>query len=408
MAYNSDDDLSRHWQRLGDVIDEPRRMLPPIEGYQDKPLVPLEVAVEPLIKHVPNVKEQALYAKKRFEKSSEHGLTIDESASIWLYTMEAKIKQESLYYILNAKLRSEDRSILKDWFLYLKLIITGLVKIPSINQKVLRGVSLNLSKQFQVGESIIWWGFSSTTTSMGVVEKFCGKAPEKTIFEIDCYSGKDIGFYSRFPAENEILLIAATQFEIVSNITGANGRTVIRLKETEPKYPLIDKGSVSNSPMSGPLEKQTKTSPSHSGYIAKTQQPKPVSLSKASGQDQRIPETCSQIDRIQHRSKAVINGQLMNRETMKYAVEQIINKKQCPEFQIHDVQLTHESLLELGRGIRDSSTLNVVDLRGNHLSTESISCLVSELSIPQTHTVKESGCCGFTTTKVSLHPKKFV
>ncbi|CAF1227765.1 unnamed protein product [Adineta steineri] len=281
-------------------------------------------------------------------------------------------------------LRSEDRSILKDWFLYLKLIITGLAKIPSFSRNLYRGVRMNLATKYQNGETVIWWAFSSCTTTKEVLKQdaFCGSKGERTIFEINCYSGKDVREYSKFPSESEVLLIAATQFRVVSNVNKGDGLIVIQLEETEPKYPLIEKGTMKVLV-----------------HVPKTVQPTDILLETVFDESSRNPEIVRQINRTQFRSKAIIEGQRLNREDMRDVVEKVIIKKQCPQIQIRDAEMTIESISELGRGIRESTTVNEVDLCGSRLSSNDISHLVGELSIPQTHTVEQWKCCGLTRMK---------
>ncbi|CAF4350653.1 unnamed protein product, partial [Rotaria sordida] len=84
----------------------------------------LEEATEPLKNIVPCISTHAHTAKER-AKNPADDLSVDESASIALYTMEWEPHTNSLYYILNSTLRNEDRNKLKPWFLYLKLIITA-------------------------------------------------------------------------------------------------------------------------------------------------------------------------------------------------------------------------------------------------------------------------------------------
>ena len=51
-------------------------------------------------------------------------------AAIALYTMEWTPFYESIYHLLNTNLRDENRDALKPWFLYLKLLITALQRLP--------------------------------------------------------------------------------------------------------------------------------------------------------------------------------------------------------------------------------------------------------------------------------------
>ncbi|CAF4419089.1 unnamed protein product, partial [Rotaria magnacalcarata] len=125
--------------RFTDVGELPKRMLAPIEGYDTVPLVSLEDAVKPLVDIVPNV-ERNVYVVKENCQDPEDGLTTDESASIMLYTYESILHENSLYVKLNDTLRSEQRKHLVPWFLYLRLILTALARLPSKRRSIFRGV----------------------------------------------------------------------------------------------------------------------------------------------------------------------------------------------------------------------------------------------------------------------------
>lgn len=237
-----DNSNQHHSQRYFDVFQEPCRMLMPIQGYEKKPLVSIEEAVDPLVPLVPDVKRMAYVAKMKCEKSPANNLSLDESASIILYTMEWEPQEECLYYVLNATLRAEDRKQLVPWFLYLKLLLTGLARLPSLHRIVYRGVRGDIRKNYSKGETIIWWGFSSCTTTMDVLEKqqFLGLSGIRTLFTIECYSGKDIRQHSSLTSEDEVLLPPGRQFKIVSCLVQSGDLCIIQLRETEPPYPLLE------------------------------------------------------------------------------------------------------------------------------------------------------------------------
>ncbi|CAF1067787.1 unnamed protein product, partial [Rotaria sordida] len=105
----SANDIQNTTHRFSDVAGEPCIMLTPIEGFNKKPLVTLEEATEPLKKIVPRISTYVYVAKER-AKNPADDLSVDESASIALYTMEWEPHTNSLYYILNSALRGEDRA----------------------------------------------------------------------------------------------------------------------------------------------------------------------------------------------------------------------------------------------------------------------------------------------------------
>ncbi|CAF3785742.1 unnamed protein product [Rotaria sp. Silwood1] len=124
--------------RITDISPLPKRMLPPIEGYENMPLVTIEEAVKPLVSIVPKV-ERNVHIVKLNCKNPADGLTTDESASIMLYTYESMPHEHSLYVILNETLRSEERQKLIPWFRYLRLVLTALTRLPSDRLFVSRG-----------------------------------------------------------------------------------------------------------------------------------------------------------------------------------------------------------------------------------------------------------------------------
>ncbi|CAF4112214.1 unnamed protein product, partial [Adineta steineri] len=180
----------QQFTRVSDIVKEPQKMLMPIRGYEEMPIVSLEEAVAPLISILPEIQDYAYVAKERCEFVPPDDLTQDESASIMLYSMEWEPHDKCLYFALNAALRTEDRRKLKPWFLYLKLILTALEKLPSRRCHVFRGVNLDLSNQYTKGKKFVWWGFSSCTTSIEVLEneQFLDKTGERTMFTIECDS----------------------------------------------------------------------------------------------------------------------------------------------------------------------------------------------------------------------------
>ena len=94
----------------------------------------------------------------------------DESASIMLYSMEWEPYQKCLYFVLNATLRAADRRKLPVWFLYLRLILTALSRLPSVSRTIYRGIKLDLLKDYSKNKKFVWWGFSSCTRSVEVLE----------------------------------------------------------------------------------------------------------------------------------------------------------------------------------------------------------------------------------------------
>jgi len=237
-----DGNESKHWQRFSDIEAQPCRKLLPIQGYAEMPLVPLEEAVRPLVSIVHDVENMASWAKWKCEDPPSDNLTMDQSAAIMLYSMEWEPQQKCLYFVLNTMLRDENRQKLKPWFSYLKLFLTGLSRLPPVHHTVYRGIRGDVRKDYKEGQTIIWWGFSSCTRTMGVLanDQFFGSEGSRTLFTIESTSGRDIRQHSAFQKEDEVLLPAARQFEVVSCLPQGKDLYIVQLRETNSPVRLIE------------------------------------------------------------------------------------------------------------------------------------------------------------------------
>jgi hypothetical protein len=233
----------KNFVRFSDLAEEPLLTLSPIHGYEQMPLVTLEEAIEPLLPYVPDVKQMLCIIKENCHEIKD-GLTTNESASIMLYSMEWQSKEESFNLILNRTLRDENRDKLKPWFLYLKLFMKSLSKLPSIYCYVYRGVSVDLSREYLKGKTFIWWGFSLCKQSIEIFEEEQNliKTDQRTRFKIECKSGKDIRNHSFHKINDEILLLSAQSYKVISNLDSGNGLHIIQIKEIDP-YQILSANS---------------------------------------------------------------------------------------------------------------------------------------------------------------------
>ena len=238
--------------RFSDVGGEPLQRLPPIRGFENEPLVSLDEATKPLIGVVQEI-EYMVYNIRQSKIQAKNGLTIDESSSIALYSMEWSPREQSFYIHLNKTLRDPKReSLLPPWFKFLRLFFTGLSKLPSANHRIIyRGVKLDLRSKYEQGERVVWWGFSSCTKAVGVLEneQFFGKSGTRTLFAIESDTGKNIREHSFYPHEDEILLLPGREFEVMGSLDMGNQLTMIQLKEVEPRFSTIASLPTSTSPV---------------------------------------------------------------------------------------------------------------------------------------------------------------
>ena len=261
--------------RFSDIGREPLQRLPRIRDFENEELVSFEEATKPLIGDVEEI-EHMIYTIQDKNIHEKDGLTVDESLSIALYSLEWKPPEKSFYFILNETLRAPNRqTLLPTWFPFLKLFFTGLSKLPSTGHRtIFRGVKIDLRDQYKEGERIVWWGFSSCTKTVVLLEneEFVGTSGTRTFFTIESDTGKDIREHSFFEKEGDILLLPGGEFEVLSSLNMGNKLIMIRLKEVQPQFPNLPRLPSSNPPVST----STGTIPSATTVTASSVQPKPI------------------------------------------------------------------------------------------------------------------------------------
>ncbi len=178
----------------------------PIYGYQDLPLLSLKEAVQNVAIYDSRFDDYAKKAIRSCNKDTTN-LTLNESAAIYLYTMQTAFNSK-----LNDVLRVGNRGELKQWFAYLKLLINALGKLPSMETIVWRGVASDISQNFFKFYEETWWTVNSCSKNLKVVEFYLGGMG--TIFGIETIHGKDISEYSAFPDEQEVILMPGTHVRV--------------------------------------------------------------------------------------------------------------------------------------------------------------------------------------------------
>lgn len=231
-----------NYRLLSEHIDE-SKLLDPIVGYAQEPLVSLADACIPLGNVVKNIPIYVSIALRETPNIPNDELTRDESAAIRLYTMEWTEAKYSLYRLLNKALKEPNRTVLQPWHKYLKLFLTALIKIPCAHpQTIWRGVHHNVSKEYPRGIEITWWHFASCTTTLTVLENeaYLGSCGERTLFSIEVFNGRNIRYHSHFGDEDEMLILPGTQMEVLSQLQPASDLNIIHLKQKMPDQMLIE------------------------------------------------------------------------------------------------------------------------------------------------------------------------
>ncbi|CAF3214894.1 unnamed protein product [Rotaria socialis] len=213
--------------RFGD-IDASNKRLPPIYGYHAEKSVTIEKALEPIESEIEELPRFIKIAKKHCHFPSEHGLTQDQSAAIYIYTMEWG--DTTLYRVLNKALRSENRQALKIWFPYLKLFDTALDKLPTVKEAVWRGIPIDIGKNFIKNQTVTWWSVNSCSSSPNVIKTFLGGTQNSTLFLIETMNGKKISGYTEYENEDEVILRMGSEFRVKGDpLAQLNGSYVVHL-----------------------------------------------------------------------------------------------------------------------------------------------------------------------------------
>lgn len=97
------------------------------------------------------------HALRLQEEPDPHGVTVEEAAAIYIYTLEFQ-GGPSVYTILNRVLRLADRTEALPYFPVLRILLAGLHKLPKRQVFVQRGVPQDLSKDYRPGKEV--WIFN--------------------------------------------------------------------------------------------------------------------------------------------------------------------------------------------------------------------------------------------------------
>ncbi|CAF1504316.1 unnamed protein product [Adineta steineri] len=273
--------MSHNGDRFTDIELENKR-LPACYGYLNYKLLSLTEAMNELQNFLNDINRFVKLAKRHCTYPNDHNLTKDESAAIYIYTMELS-DDSSVYRILNQTLRAEDRTKVRPWFGYLRLLDSATSKLPTFKGIIWRGIDKNVTMKFKKGQRITWWSISSCSTSIDVISSFISKSSSSTLFHIECLNGKSVSSFTCYPNENEVILMPGTVFEVVSNpLSHHGGLNIIHLKEISDD----DEEEEEESPRPS---KPNPYKPSHSAISTATISSNPVTTHQITIQSQIKP-----------------------------------------------------------------------------------------------------------------------
>ena len=222
-------------ERMNEASMEGFELRSPVMGLGSMPILPLQDALRTVPMEDKDIflETASVYLPEdSYTLADGSGaLTGDEAKAIFLYTCEMPKKESSVYHGLNECLRSRDRSNLTPYLPFTKLLLSGLSKLQQpVNRNLWRGVSTDLYDLYidKIGKTIIFWGFTSTTTDMRALKHFMPVGG--TIFCIRVQYASSVQDFSSFREEAEVLIAAGTVFRIL-NVYRADSTTMIELQE---------------------------------------------------------------------------------------------------------------------------------------------------------------------------------
>lgn len=228
----SDSD-SQKYDRFTDVDNEPNKILPALPLSTSQSCQSLHEAVKPVEHLLDDLSSRVSHALNKC-KSPKDGLTCDESAALYLYSLQWSKGQDSFYTIFNRALRDEDRRMAAQFQKYLNLFMSALNKLQPIQDRVWRGVKGDSSHKYFQGTLHVWWGASSCTDMVNVTDDFLGKGQHRTLFNIKCFNGKSIKNHSAYPNENETILPPGTYLRVKAKSNPTSHFHIVDMEQVEP------------------------------------------------------------------------------------------------------------------------------------------------------------------------------
>jgi hypothetical protein len=210
-----------------------------INGYEKEPLVSLEEALKPFGDEIDHLSDYIKVAKKHCHYPSEHYLTSDESAAIYIYTMQWKPR--CVYDHLETAWNARDPSTkLKPWFRYLKLLKSAFDKLPDEKKVIWQGIAYNEQDKNKLSSKSLSMYSSMGTCSLSaneVKEYLQNKNDPKIILVgYELVNGKSMAGYTA-DGSNEVMIWPGTKLGLAKPVeVNDDGSLVFHLTRQTGKH----------------------------------------------------------------------------------------------------------------------------------------------------------------------------
>jgi hypothetical protein len=107
---------------------------------------------------------------------------------------------------------------------------------------VWRSVPEDMSSFYPKGKEFTWWGISSCTSSISVLQSspYAGMSDARTYFSIETNNGKLIRSHSYIQQQDEILLPPGIHLIVIDKSNSTDGINIIHLREISPPYKTLE------------------------------------------------------------------------------------------------------------------------------------------------------------------------
>ncbi|CAF1685904.1 unnamed protein product, partial [Adineta ricciae] len=209
-----------------------------IEGFEDEPDVTFEESLQPIIQANSKLPNYIDEAKAKCNKSSQHGLTVDESAAIYIYSMKV---EDGVFQLLYKDWSLNDQFVMKKWLKFLKLFKNALDKLPDA-AKACQIVPYDESIQdmLENSSSSIYTALSTAEPKEPDINNHRDLAKNGKLCSLTylCAGGKDVTDYTPGKKSSVILWPGLKVSSIMTEIRDFCGYIYFHLKpRSEPPVP---------------------------------------------------------------------------------------------------------------------------------------------------------------------------
>ncbi|UJR20431.1 hypothetical protein I4U23_023562 [Adineta vaga] len=350
------------------IVQEPQNMAFHIDVELLTSDISLENAVKPLVEILPEILEKVTQAKDNCKNPSD-GLSSDESAAIYLFSMRSLPYDQCVYFVLNKTLRDQNHAQLNRWKCYLSLLYTALNRLPSTRITFHQEIEHDRTRQIRRDNYLVFWDFTFCSLSVKLPQSFKQTTfytKTRTVFAFECRNAKFIERHSSDPSRNEYLLLP-TQFQFVRYLDRRNDLEIIQVKEYELSLPLIDFYDMS------------------SGYRSSIP-PKTVPSSTVTTTIERDvaaysnPRLKRLIDLHQHHGEMNLTYQNLTMNDMSIITQHAIIGKACRKLLLDNNYITLECMSILVTALSNNYSLKELYLRETGLYDLSVEILAQTLT----------------------------